>query len=314
VFPHILRSRWRPGAVTRKKEEELQEGTEAVKGAKQSGQASMRRSRCLYGFAGGVSTLVGILGFMPAYIVRFIGGRWHFDAVTPSDFQDVRTAVLHFGPKWDLLICAHAFFCALWTILSANQVITGALGRPGVMKTWHRWGGRAAVLAVVLAVFQATVLQLHKPLTVRHIAVFVNIALILGNVGLGIYAARAKRFTFHQAAMAWGCAWAASPGGIRLSNYILLGAIGCSMNGSGDGAGLLWGNTLLQMPSLVVAMLSTRKMDAGLGRLAFWNLAAVAFVDYGDTIMVSRALRAGLWCKPQNVTAAVSRLAGLSDL
>merc|ERR1712187_342770 len=76
----------------------------------------------------------------------------------------------------------------------------------------------------------------------------------------------------------------------------------CSLRNAGDGAGLLWGNTFLQMPSLLVALASTRKMDAGLNLLALMNLAAVAFVDYGDTVMLRRAIEAGAWCVQQNVT------------
>ena len=83
------------------------------------------------GPAAAAPLIIGIFGFIPAYVVAAQGKGWWYNAFTFAEAPWVIAAKERLGLLWDGAELMHALTAPIWVGLALHQVYTGATGQPG---------------------------------------------------------------------------------------------------------------------------------------------------------------------------------------
>jgi len=161
----------------------------------------------------------------------------------------------------------------------------------GKRKRWHRINGYIASFLAFLITVEAVVLQMHKEVSMRYIAIFLNAFMIIANLTIGVYYARAKQFACHKSAMAWTCAWTAAPGMVRIMAYLLIWVSGgCNVETLGF---FVWGAASIMFACVypTAALLKEVKTKLFLG-----NVCGILLALFGDVAGDVRLILSGGWC------------------
>lgn len=164
--------------------------------------------------------LIGVtaVGFAPAYILRFFGQPWYFDAVRRIG-ANTRPVVSSF----------HAVIGVAWMLVLLHQTVTAYLRtfRRGhadatSLQSSHRVVGYIGVCAVALCSVTGVYILFYGSLVSRLVdsqAVFLCGVYAASNTFFGIAHVRRGNIQAHKQCMVWAIIWTCWPGIMRAGNY-----------------------------------------------------------------------------------------------
>jgi hypothetical protein len=151
--------------------------------------------------------------FLPAVIAWLIDSTWYMNVVR-RDFVN----------PFQWLISAHALTALFLLAMLIAQVYTALTGKPGDMRrTYHRFVGKYVGALIMVSALFALAAETAANICCQEAGfmTLILMPLITITLGLGLRAAKEKRYAEHKDYMMWLVLIIASTGTVRFMMYIL---------------------------------------------------------------------------------------------